>query len=73
MRKNDKRVHHMLDLIGGMQPYERELVVRYARLKGLPVPRVIGQACREFVVTHANELREAQQRELVLEDLANIP
>ena len=69
MRKSEPRVHHMLDLIGGMQPGEKTLVLEYAGLMGIPVPRVIAQACREFLSNHENDLRRAQDRARRLQDL----
>ena len=69
MRKNEPRVHHMLDLIGGMQPREKILMLQYATSFGLPVPRIIAQACREFLASHAEELHRAKERERRLDEL----
>lgn len=69
MRSTEKKVHHILDVIGGMEPQEKQLILEWSAVNGVPVPRVIAQACREFVATHAEELQAAIQRRQKIVDL----
>ena len=70
MTTRETRYHHLINRIGAMSDSEKRLMTEYSGACGLTVPDLISLAWREYVISHANDIRQAISDRSVIEAIA---